>query len=988
MPQAGPIALFLSYAHEDEPFCQECKKHLSLLQRQGFISTWYDRQITAGADWAEEIDHHLERASIILLLITADFLASDYCYSKEMTRALQRHQADEAKVIPVLVRPCDWSSAPFARLQILPTDARPISTWLDKDEAWTQVVTEIRRTLEPEPSHTPVSTVAAPPSPAPPSSSLLARSPSSLEQCNRLHFLTKLHHRYSEMLRDSLQGAAQIGLELHSKPDAVLNNTRLRLRQANVPEYALPAGTTLLQVFDCIGGELLVLGEPGAGKTTLLFNLAEALYQRAEQDEDALIPAIVNLSTWASTRKPLAEWLIEEIMKSYDVPRGPITRWVQQNQLLLLLDGLDEVDAAVLPACIEAINTFKQQHLLPLVVCCRTAEYDRQHSRLTLQDAVVIQPLEAAQVDAYFKAAGKPLAGIRSALRKNAQLRELVSTPLMLHVVTLAYRDGAVQALPKKGTMEEQQQQIFEQYVQRMLAPRHRHFACQSMLHWLCWLARQMRLHNVTVFYLEHLQPEWLPPGQAQQTYELLAVRFYGVLLGLLVSLLMYVTFFLSSSLTDMICYGLMGGLVGGLISGNEGTTFRFTTMIQGWKRRKLALLSAGIVLCIGMSTGYAFSTFGDSFSTSPYGYIFGLSAGVCAFLLCSSMAADSTLPMQQQMWWKRWLLPGLHMDHLRLGAMVGVLFGLSYGLMAGLSYGLSYGLSHGLSYGLLFGSGGTVLSLLLRNAKRGITLTEIVTWSLPRLAQSLFSKAHISMMLRLFLFVGLSLGLIYGLSVGLSQGLIYGLSLGLSQGLIYGLSLGLSLGLSYGLSYWLLLGTWNSLSQETLDDHRRSTPNQGVKRSVRNGTLLGLLAGVLCGFVLFFNVTLNSTLLPGLSVELSLGLSEGLSYGLSIELSHQLSYGLIGATTGALLVWLVTGGLAGVRHLLLRLQLARAGLLPWRTVRFLDEATRCIVLYRDGGGYRFIHRLLLDYFADLPPSSPPAQPEPREDAHRCTESA
>src|SRR6266699_1533147 len=107
MPQTGPVSLFLSYAPQDEPFCQELEKHLSLLQRQGFISTWQHRRITAGADRIQEIDKQFERASMILLLISADFLASDYCYSQEMTRALQRHAASKAQVIPILVRSCD-----------------------------------------------------------------------------------------------------------------------------------------------------------------------------------------------------------------------------------------------------------------------------------------------------------------------------------------------------------------------------------------------------------------------------------------------------------------------------------------------------------------------------------------------------------------------------------------------------------------------------------------------------------------------------------------------------------------------------------------------------------------------------------------------------------------------------------------------------------------------------------------------------------------
>src|SRR5690349_5863095 len=104
----APVSVFYSYAHQDEALRQQLETHLSLLRRQGLISEWYDRKILPGAEWVGEIDEHLERASIILLLISADFLASDYCYDKEMTRALERHKQGEARVIPIILRPCDW----------------------------------------------------------------------------------------------------------------------------------------------------------------------------------------------------------------------------------------------------------------------------------------------------------------------------------------------------------------------------------------------------------------------------------------------------------------------------------------------------------------------------------------------------------------------------------------------------------------------------------------------------------------------------------------------------------------------------------------------------------------------------------------------------------------------------------------------------------------------------------------------------------------
>ena len=145
---SSPVEVFYSYAHEDEVFRNELETHLSLLRRQGLITAWHDRHIQPGTDWAQAIDQHLEHASVILLLISADFLASDYCYGLEMQRALERHQANEARVIPILLRPVDWNKAPFAHLQALPTGAKPITKWRNRDAAFTDVAAGIRRVIE------------------------------------------------------------------------------------------------------------------------------------------------------------------------------------------------------------------------------------------------------------------------------------------------------------------------------------------------------------------------------------------------------------------------------------------------------------------------------------------------------------------------------------------------------------------------------------------------------------------------------------------------------------------------------------------------------------------------------------------------------------------------------------------------------------------------------------------------------------------------
>jgi hypothetical protein len=135
----APIRVFVSYSHKDKALLEKLRAHISLLKRRGVIDDWHDGQIAAGQAWAQEIDENLASAAIILLLVSADFLASDYCYSREMENALQRHDAGEARVIPVILREVDWEDAPFARLQALPAGGRPVRSWPDEDEAFSDI---------------------------------------------------------------------------------------------------------------------------------------------------------------------------------------------------------------------------------------------------------------------------------------------------------------------------------------------------------------------------------------------------------------------------------------------------------------------------------------------------------------------------------------------------------------------------------------------------------------------------------------------------------------------------------------------------------------------------------------------------------------------------------------------------------------------------------------------------------------------------------
>ncbi len=140
--------VFISYAHEDQALLKELEKHLATLRRQNIIASWYDGAITPGEEWKPQIMEHLNSAQIILLLVSADFINSDFCYGIEMEQALARQDADQARVIPIILRPVDWNAAPFAKLQALPSGGKPVTRWPTHDDAFLDVVQGIRKAID------------------------------------------------------------------------------------------------------------------------------------------------------------------------------------------------------------------------------------------------------------------------------------------------------------------------------------------------------------------------------------------------------------------------------------------------------------------------------------------------------------------------------------------------------------------------------------------------------------------------------------------------------------------------------------------------------------------------------------------------------------------------------------------------------------------------------------------------------------------------
>jgi internalin A len=139
------VHVFYSYSHRDERFRERLEAELRSLHREGAIREWHDRMLTPGDEWREAISKELERADVIILMVSPDFLASDFAYEEELMRAVERHERGEARVVPIILRPSRWHRSPIGRLQALPKDGKPITTWSNRDSAWQDVGERLAR---------------------------------------------------------------------------------------------------------------------------------------------------------------------------------------------------------------------------------------------------------------------------------------------------------------------------------------------------------------------------------------------------------------------------------------------------------------------------------------------------------------------------------------------------------------------------------------------------------------------------------------------------------------------------------------------------------------------------------------------------------------------------------------------------------------------------------------------------------------------------
>jgi eukaryotic-like serine/threonine-protein kinase len=653
------------------------------------------------------------------------------------------------------------------------------------------------------------------------------------------------------VLEKSLYREALIALGMQMRLEAVADPWGMLVQTASHAPRELPQGTGIVEIYDELGGELLILGAPGAGKTTVLLELARELLDRAAREPAHPIPVVFNLSSWAARRLPLAQWLVDELNVRYDVPRKVGQAWVETDQVLPLLDGLDEVKPDQREACVAVINTFRQEHgLVSLVVCSRVGDYEALSGRLRLSGAVLIQPLTAQQLDEYLAEIGEPAAGLHELLQHDPALREFAEAPLVLSTMLLAYQGQPVDTIAAGGTIEQRRARLFDAYVDRMLARRGvvGSYSPEKTGVWLAWLARRMAENSQTVFLVERLQPNWLPNRAARIGYNLLDRLGGALIIGPLIALVAWLLEFASTAvLTYCLAGALMIGLFGGVGVSARAQPTRVKILyspLLGWV---LGLCAVG--LSVGLAQGF------------EIGVIAGFVAGVPIALAAAIVGMPSLSPRHI-----------IVVETLRWSWFGARRFALAAFMIGG-----------------IFGVIGAFFGLLL----------DVIPST-----SALFYSA---------------IATLISASGGASAGIVFGGMVG-----------------------------------DRLDAQAR--PNQGIRRSARSALLAWLLFGLVVapsGGIL--SLVIRNGLLAS-DANLPPEMFFWIGGVLPSALLSLVLVGMIGA--------LALGGYAVLSHIALRLVLWRCGAMPLDYVRFLDYAAERVFLRKVGGGYIFVHRLLLEHFA------------------------
>ncbi len=488
---------------------------------------------------------------------------------------------------------------------------------------------------------------------------------------------------------------------------------------------------TIEGVFQAADRALLILGDAGAGKTTTLIALAEQLIAAAERNRAQPLPVILNLASWAEKQPPIAQWVVGELQAKYQIPRSLGQKWLEGGDLVLLLDGLDEMPGFCQANCINAINQFREEHgLTGIVVCGRLEDYEASPVRLKFSGAVRLQPLTAEQIDDFLAQAGDGLSGLRQAIQQDDVLAEMAQSPLMLSVMSLAYQQSSSGSdlaitIPEPSqpiSAETHRRQLFSAYLARMFQRRvaSSAFSAEQTTSWLSWLACQMNLNHQTVYLIEQMQPSWLPAGPWRWAYLFLTRLLTGLGVGLFVSLYRFDYRFIPINAV----FGLALALIHILL-------FRGRITIPNPARSiGVGLLGMGLTAAV-----FQLADPTESIATSLYwGVLNGIGLGLAHGLVFGRSYSDDIRTVEALRWdWGQALRTAV--PALLLALPLGLLGGQAFGFTGGQQWSLAGEV--GMAFALFGGLRGSRLErtsrpnegiwLSLRNAGGAAVLFGIV---------------------------------------------------------------------------------------------------------------------------------------------------------------------------------------------------------------------------------------------------------------------
>ncbi len=443
----------------------------------------------------------------------------------------------------------------------------------------------------------------------------------------------------------------------------------------------------LIKLLDEIDGGLLILGAPGAGKTTLLQGITAEFVRRARSEPEQPIPVIFLLSSWGRQQASLSEWLVEELTQNYDVPKRTALRWIEENEILPLLDGLDEVEGEEQVSCVEAINRFKHQNgLSQFVVCSRTDPYVAIGQYIAA-DAVEIQPLTRHQVTGFLDA--NSATGVLNLARRDPSFWSLLETPLGLRILMEALPSGATPAPDDQAPSSSRIADVFAVYVERMFEQRIGRYERRRTLRWLSWLATSMRSRSETEFHIERLKPDWLPTRRLSW----IAITGTAVLVG--------VTMGASDFPIYTAVYGLHAAIGNSLAEVEFFTLFVAALQTTIAQKRLLSLRRMIMALCGGFAIGVAFWLQSTPADGIAFGSFFAIAFGAFGGMV-------NTDPVEEYRWsWRRaawgWCAG------MSLGVIVGFMYGEVYGLLKGIVSNLEIGIPFGIALGIFSSLAGGV---------------------------------------------------------------------------------------------------------------------------------------------------------------------------------------------------------------------------------------------------------------------------------------